>query len=211
MDNYTALSKKYSDNSLIRTVVNIIPYVGGSLDLLLTDKWNKFYQRRIDNMLQQISNDIKQIEDKIDEEYIETEEFFDIILKILKEASQTRLDEKRKLYSKILRDSISGSNNKIYLESIIDIISTLNEIDLFFINRIEEFLKVSTIKDYFTADGISTYNPTDYKNIDDITRVLYRFSYLGLLDFERTTVTKKEFVKFTKTPLFVLIIKYLQE
>jgi len=211
MDNYTELSKKYSDNSLIRTVVNIIPYVGGSLDLLLTDKWNKFYQRRIENMLEQISNDMGQIEGKIDEEYLNTEEFFDIILKILKEASQTRLDEKRKLYSKVLRDSISKRKTKISLESIIDIISTLNETDLFFINRIEDFLKVNKIKDYITTDGISTYNPTDYEDINEIKRVLYRFSYLGLLDYERTTLTKKEFVKFTKTPLFDLIIEYLQE
>ena len=43
MDNYTELSIKYSDNLFIRSVVKIIPYVGGSLDLLLTDKWNKFY------------------------------------------------------------------------------------------------------------------------------------------------------------------------
>lgn len=211
MDNYTELSKKYSDNSLIRSVVNIIPYIGGSLDLLLTDKWNKFYQRRIENMLEQISNDIAQIEGRIDDEYLNTEEFFDIIFKILKEATQTRLDDKRKLYSKVLRDSISKRKSNITLESIIDIITNLNETDLFFINRIDNFMKVNKIKEYINADGISTYHPSDYEDINEIIRILYRFSYLGLLDYETTSLTKRRFIKFTKTPLFNLISEYLKE
>ena len=32
MNKYTELSKKYNDNTLIRSVANIIPYVGGSLE-----------------------------------------------------------------------------------------------------------------------------------------------------------------------------------
>lgn len=211
MNKYTELSKKYNDNTLIRSVVNIIPYVGGSLDMLLTDKWNKFYQRRIENLLDQLSQDLLQCEDKIDVEFLNSEEFFDIFLRILKETSQTRLDEKRKLYSKVLRDSITKEKTTITLESITDIITTLNETDLFFLKRIEDFLKVSTIKEYITANGLSTYNPSDYEDINEIVRILYRFSYLGLLDYETTVLTKREYIKFTKTPLFELITRHLKE
>ncbi len=212
MDNFTEISRKYNNNSFIRSVVSLIPHIGGGLDILLTDKWNKYYQRRVENMLQQLSSDIKTVEDKIDEEYLTTEEFLDLITKVLNEARQTRLDEKRKLYSKVIRDSISNRKKTSDTESIIEIISNLYENDFFFLNRINEFTQVAIDqKEQFTADGISTYNPTDYTDINEIIRVLYRFSYLGLLDYEANKLTTRDRVKFSKTPLFIQISEYLKE
>jgi hypothetical protein len=212
MSTLIEISKKYNDSSFIRSVVSMIPYIGGGLDILLTDKWSKFYQRRVENMLSQLSMDIKAVEDKVDEKYLNSEEFLDVVVRILKDATQTRLDDKRKLYSKVMRDSISNMSKTAETEALIEIISNLNEHDLIFINRIDTFTKVdSNQHEKFTADGISAYNPSDFSNINEIVRVLYRFSYLGLLDYETTKLTLRKSIQFSKTPLFNRIIDYLKE
>lgn len=211
MNNYLGLSKKYNDNSYLRSAVNAIPYIGGSLDILLTSEWNKFHQRRIDDLLSQLSSDLRSVENAIDNDYLRTEEFFDIFYEVVKEASKTRLDNKRKLYSKILRDSITRENETRRTETLLGIISGLNETDLFFLIRIEEFLAVSKIKDYITADGISTYNRKDYEDINEITRVLNKFSFLGLLEYDNKVLVEREIIKYKKTHLYNSIVNYLNE
>lgn len=47
MDKMTELSKKYGGNPYLRSVINLIPYIGGSLDILLTEKWNSFYHTKL--------------------------------------------------------------------------------------------------------------------------------------------------------------------
>lgn len=143
MNNLTELSKKYSSNPILRSIISIIPYAGGSLDILLSEKWNSYYQRRVEQMFSQLSEDLKNLESKVDEEYLSSEEFFDIIYKILNEALKTRLDDKRKIYSKIIRDSISVQKETMETESILEIVSNLYEMDLIFIYKIEKFKNTS--------------------------------------------------------------------
>lgn len=211
MDKMMELSKKYGEKPYLRSVINLIPYVGGSLDILLTDKWNAFYQRRIENMLDQLSTDLSTIEDsKVNHEYLESEEFFDLIQKILKESIQTRLDNKRKLYSKVIRDSISNQKSTAETESLFEIISSLYEKDLFLLFQIQAYI-TKTSNFNFSGQDIQGYLSNDQFDLNETVRSLYRFSYLGLLDYKTTKLTLRSQIQFSKTPLFDRIHKYLTE
>lgn len=210
MDKITELSKKYGGNPYLRSVINLIPYIGGSLDILLTEKWNSFYQRRIENMLDQLSIDLLKVQDKINIDYLKSEEFFDIILKILQESIQTRLDDKRKIYSKIIRDSISYQKSTAETESLIEIVSNLYEKDLLLIFQIQAFI-TKEAKEYFSGEELYSFLSKDNFDINEVVRSLYRFSYLGLLDYKTNVLTLRQKIQFTRTPLFNKIHNYLKE
>lgn len=210
MNSYTILSQKYSSNPILRSVINIIPYVGGSLDIILTEKWNSFYQRRTEQMLEELSSDLKNLENKVDEEYLNSEEFFDIIYKVLNEALKTRLDEKRKIYSKIIRDSLSAKKETMETESVLEIVSSLYEMDIMFIHIIDQFLKSSN-KPEFSGEELLHYLSYEKFNKFEIVRIIYRFSYLGLLDYKTNVLTLREKVNFSITPFFESILRYLKE
>lgn len=209
MDRLTELSEKYSGNSLIRGVVSIIPYVGGGLDILLSDKWNKFYQRRVDNMLEQLSNDLKDLENKIDEEYLNSEDFLDIMYIVLTESIKTRLDDKRKIFSKIIRDSVALEKKIINTESLLDIVKELNEQDLMFICLISEYKqKFSLIE--FSGEKLQQEKGLENDEMHEIVRLLFRFSYLGLLNYKMNVLTLREKVLFSTTLLYDKILNYLK-
>lgn len=210
MDKLTQLSKKYSDNTLLRGIINLIPYIGSSSDLLLSEKWNTFYHRRIDDMLEQLSNDLDGLKDKVDEEYINSEEFFDVMTNVLTTITKTRLDEKRKIYSKIIRDSITFKANVMETESILGIIEQLNEKDIVFIQFISNFRNQHSSGE-FSAEFIIQNKSLGIIDTNEIVRLLFRHSYLGLLDYKMNILTLREKVKFKTTPFFEKIIGYLEE
>lgn len=210
MNKLTEFSKKYGGNPYLRSIINLVPYIGGSLDVILTEKWNSFYQRRIENMLDQLSHDLTEVQEKINDEYLESEEFFDIIQKIIQESIKTRLDYKRKIYSKIIRDSISYQKSTAETESIIEVVSNLYENDLFLIFQLQIYLTNET-KDNFTGEDIFRFLSSENIDINEIVRALYRFAFLGLLDYKTNELTLRHKIQFNKTPFFDRIHNYLIE
>lgn len=210
MDKLTQLSSKYANNPFVRMIVNVIPYVGGSLDVLLSEKWNSYNQQRLDSLLNYLSIDLEDVKNDINQEYLESEELYDIVIKVINESIKTRLDDKRKLFSKVIRDSLS-KNKKIYItESVLSIISELNELDFVFIKEVQGFItKKNQI--WFSAEDIYASFDNNAFDINEAVRVLFRFSYLGLLDYKTTSLTLREKIEFSSTPFFECIFNYLSE
>lgn len=206
----TALSKRYADNTILRSVVSMLPSVGGGLDIILSAKWNSFHERRVEHLLILLSNDLESLENKVNEEYLSSEEFYDIIFQILSESLKTRLDQKREIYSKIIRDSISLQSTTMKTESILEIVSNLYEMDLAFIFKIESFKdNLGFIE--FSGEDMLKFLSIETFDKNETVRILFRFSYLGLLDYKMNILTLREKVKFTTTPFFECILSYLKE
>ena len=161
-------------------------------------------------MLDQLSHDLTEVQDKINNDYLKSEEFFDIILKIIQESIKTRLDDKRKIYSKIIRDSISYQKSTAETESIIEIVSNLYEKDLFLIFQLQKYLTIEKKKN-FTGEDIFRFLSNENSDINEIVRSLYRLAFLGLLDYDTTKLTLRQKIQFSKTPLFDRIHNYLIE
>ena len=100
----------YSEKTVLRAILCAIPYIGSSLDVLLSSRGQKIFNDRIMFLLEQLREDMSSVEeDVIDQNFLESDEWFDLIVKAFDSAIRTRDQEKIKLYSKILRNSVIQS------------------------------------------------------------------------------------------------------
>lgn len=107
-DKLVRASQIYGEQTIIRAGVNAIPFVGGSIDILLSSSGQTFVTKRIENFIYELQNEISFLQkDKINNKYLESEEGFDLIIKSFNSASKTRQQEKLKLYARIVAGAIT--------------------------------------------------------------------------------------------------------
>lgn len=134
----------YSETSPLRLSVLRIPQIGSFIDTILTSKSQQISYSRLLGFINELELEIKQIDEKlINLEYLESEEFYDLLLKIFEASLKTRHDEKRKLYAKILKNRCLTKNAEINPEFFVDIIFEL---------KIEELLVAIKLYEIKTTD-----------------------------------------------------------
>lgn len=125
---FQKLSNKYIDSSLLRALIQAVPYAGGSLDTLMSESGQKFKEQRIENLLGHLSKEIEKIGSKQPvPNNSNSEELYDMMLFALEKSTRTRSEEKRKRFAKILANQISSPIDWDVADSIIRIISELSE------------------------------------------------------------------------------------
>lgn len=119
----------YSKKVVLRAVINVIPWVGGSLDVVLSSGGQRIIEERIKRLFEQFSADMGKIkEDAIDKSFIETEYFFDLLRKVMESSTKTREQQKIELYSKILCNSLL--KDVVGKEMVEDYLSVLTELSV---------------------------------------------------------------------------------
>jgi hypothetical protein len=107
-DKIIQASKVYGDQTVIRALINAIPYIGSSIDILLSSSGQSFISKRIEKFIEELNRQVLQLsDDKINKDFLNTEEGFDLIVKAFSSASRTRQHEKLKLYSKIVKGALT--------------------------------------------------------------------------------------------------------
>ncbi|MFT7899062.1 hypothetical protein VBY74_03670 [Tenacibaculum ascidiaceicola] len=208
------LLKKYSDNTLLRAGVNAIPYVGGTLDVLLTSGIQKKSHERFLIFLNELESQIKSIdENKLDYKYLKSEEFYDLFLQSSNLAVRTRLKEKIKVYARILTSSlISEFKNNLNAEDILNIIEGLTENDIKLIKLISEYLE---LEDADTINRDKVFGASSFSKIsEDYTD---EFILVGLLRLLKSSLIIKHHVRsaplkhlrFTTTPMFDIVKEFI--
>jgi hypothetical protein len=100
-------SVSYTNNTILRVLVNAIPYIGSSMDIIFASKGSKIIQERIEVLLRNLETEMGFIEEKmVDYEYLRSEEFFDFLTKVIEASAKTRDRAKIHLYAKMLRGSV---------------------------------------------------------------------------------------------------------
>lgn len=103
-------SEIYGNQTLIRAGINAIPFIGGSLDILLSSRGQTFIVKRIEQLISNLEVEISKLdESKVNTKYLESEEAFDLIVASFNYAARTRQREKLQLYSQIIRGAITQS------------------------------------------------------------------------------------------------------
>src|SRR4030042_2626392 len=119
-------SEAYVEKTWLRAAINLIPDSGGSLDVVLASR-GSLHQKRIVDFLESLKDEMSHIkEERIDTAYLESEEFSDIILRVMEASLRTRDREKMCLYAKFLRGAILIQDRKQvsledYLETLIEL------------------------------------------------------------------------------------------
>ena len=105
--------KAYSEKALVRATISAIPWVAGPLDAFLSTKGQKIVQGRITSLLAILQEELRDVhENQVDTSYIESEDFFDLMVKALEAAARTREREKISLYAQILKGAVVGQRER---------------------------------------------------------------------------------------------------
>lgn len=128
----------YSDNIPLRSIIASIPIVGGSLDVVFSTQGQKNVQRRLVLLITQLQIDYRSLEERvIDKNFVKSEEFFDLLVKVLDASARTRHDEKIRIYARILCNSTINEYHILYNpEDYVDVLSELSIQELHLARRI---------------------------------------------------------------------------
>ena len=131
-------AEKYSNSTVVRAAVSAVPYIGGSLDILLSGTASKIQEKRLKNTLDVLSCQLKQLnENKIDKKYIDSEDFFDDICLFFDQSLKTKSQKKIELLSSIVRSKISGKKCKIDIKSYFNSIGELSDDEIIVLYAID--------------------------------------------------------------------------
>lgn len=102
---------RYSENTAMRTAINLIPGIGSTIDLIFSSGGQSIWKKRMDDTISDLKEEMLTIDaTKIDKKFLDSEEFYDYLMQVFDRCTRTRHMEKRKLYCKIFAQSVSIEN-----------------------------------------------------------------------------------------------------
>jgi len=213
-------SKIYSDQTIIRAGINLIPFIGGALDVLLSSSGQNFVIRRLESFISELNNQISQLdENKINKDFLRTEEGFDLLIKSFESASKTRQIEKLKLYAKIIKGSLLSGKEyqeddpELYLK----IVEELSVKEL----RVAKFLyesKNQSVIDRnfarpqngFKNDSLWLSNKYPEFNKDELVTIFVRLERTGLIKELVGGYSDYTGGHYQINPLFIKFIDFIE-
>jgi hypothetical protein len=107
-----AVALAYSENTVLRAVVNAIPWIGGSLDVLLSAKGQAIVHDRIMTFLDILHRRMAQVEAVLARQaQLESPQFFDTIVAGFEAAARTPDVDRQEHIAAILAGSVAGPWN----------------------------------------------------------------------------------------------------
>ena len=122
-------SKAYSDNIVLRGLVNLIPTVGSVLDIIFCEKWNNITEKRIEEFIEFTKNEFEKVDElKVNKEFINSEDFADLTVRCLSSSTRTRHQEKIRLFAKVLKNA--ATSTKFDLNEFEEILPTFEQVSV---------------------------------------------------------------------------------
>jgi hypothetical protein len=85
-----------------------IPYVGGPISNVLSGVGTVRRINRVREVVDQLAKDLAGFKSEVTAEYVQTEEFEELLERTLRQASEERSEEKRRIYAAFLADDIKA-------------------------------------------------------------------------------------------------------
>lgn len=133
--------------STVKSLFGAVPYVGQLLNEVAFDYRSRIKQNRLNQFTVLLSEYFERA-GGVNTENIKNEEFSDLFESVLRRVTQTKSEKKHKRFRDILINQIENSNHSIdNSETYLDLISSLNEIEI-------EILKAHVVFDetYYVKD-----------------------------------------------------------
>jgi hypothetical protein len=125
------IDKKEAGISALKGAIGAIPVAGTLLNEIIFDYRSRVKEKRLLLFLDDLSKTLRSLNDqKIDIDYLKTEEFSDILEEILKRVASSQSNEKRNRFKKILIGEMSASLKSEFKTSFLDITSNITETQL---------------------------------------------------------------------------------
>ena len=95
-------------------VSSFAPWVGGPISAVLTGMSGQRRMKRVAEVLDHLSEDLKNFKSEASEQYVKTEDFEELLEKTLRQAAEERSEEKRRIYGQFLTDAITSPGQPYY-------------------------------------------------------------------------------------------------
>lgn len=201
------ISKRYESNPFLRMLVNAIPYVGSSIDVLLSAKWSEFHSKRVEDFISKTQAEMEELqESSLRKDLLESPEFYDLVYRIAQSVISSRFDQTRTGYARVIKSAITGEESFISLEELVQQISDLGEMDIQYIIAIKKLIHSGQI---ITGETMSNELAQYGYSVMDCERHLYRFGIYGLLDYQRNSLIGRGKMPFEVLPFFHKLTSYL--
>lgn len=193
-DKLTIVSQMYGEESVLRAAISSIPYVGGALDIMFSSKGQSYIITRIEGFIEELKAQVSHLEEsKVNHEFLESEQGFDLIVKAFNSSARTRQREKIKLYAKILKGALTKGKEfeedeaELYLKIVEEL--SIKELQVaLLLYKLKEIDKRDPEDDNPNAkqDGMSTDSSWIAKlypqyNQDELISILVRLERTGLI------------------------------
>lgn len=203
--------EKYSESIFLRIITNLFIPGGPILDIILGTRGSNITQERLTHFFKTLQHEINLLKENIiDYDYINSEEFYDIIIKSIDASIKTRDREKIAYYVKILKNSIPiQDRHTFYPEDYLSILIELTP-------REVEVARIVYLKEKDILNELSKQKTIDLEKLsvncpfvpkEDISFILIRLMRVGLL---RPTTGFLADVEYTITEVFRKIMQYLE-
>ncbi|MDX8352436.1 hypothetical protein [Cognatiyoonia sp. IB215182] len=209
--------------NVIKAALSTAPF-GGGIASLMTDYIPSMKERRLEEFVREIAADLKALQDRIDEDTIQTDEFAFVLERCFRGAAEHYQSEKLQAFRGILMNSAVGSEVEAdegeYYLNVVERLSALHLRILAFLSDPKSYLLSQQIPEERIRGGLSNFMPVaipgvDLEAIRSAFGDLYQFGFLntdksmfntmttsqGLeLLGDRLTEAGRRFVVFCKTP-----------
>ena len=109
-------------------LTNLVPLIGGPVAGLISGFSGNRKEQRVLEVIQGISDDLRDFESKAAEEYVRTEDFDELLENTLRRAALERNEEKRRLYRNFLTTAIKHPGGDY--EEQLRLVKTLDDLSL---------------------------------------------------------------------------------
>jgi hypothetical protein len=180
---------KSNQESALRIILGSIPYAGPTLVESIFDRRSRIKQERVNKFIEDLSNFFKKNSNqKIDDEFIKTDDFGDLFETILRKISETKSQEKIDRFRLVLTNQMSTPSFSEFTETFIELISKLNE------NQIIILAKHHELKSIYPAveANIKSYKSEKRKLEDEIKELTEKFEKGMNIDGESLAEKQKK-------------------
>jgi hypothetical protein len=209
--------------NIIKAALSTAPF-GGGIASLMTDYIPSMKEKRLEEFVREIAADLKSLQERIDEETIQTDEFAFVLERCFRGAAEHYQSEKLQAFRGILMNSAVGSgvtsDEGEYYLNVVERLSALHLRILGFLSDPKSYLLAQQIPKEQIRGGFSNFMPVaipgvDLEAIKSAFGDLYQFGFLNTdksmfntmtasqgLDLlgDRLTEAGHRFVAFCKTP-----------
>jgi len=208
-DQITDIAKRgaewYTEKSTLRALITAIPTIGGPMDVWISNEAQKITQRRITDLINELKYEMDKIsEDKVNYDFLKSEDFFDLIVVAFESASRTKEIEKINLYAKIIKNSVVIEEANFSQLEYIKIISELS---------LQEIL---VLKQLYETKGMNTFDDSIFSEFENMTGdefifLLKRIERVGLIyEYREPGGIASSSINYKFSNVLKKIIEYLE-
>jgi hypothetical protein len=123
--------------SLIKGAIGAIPFAGTAINEVLFEQRSRLKQQRLNDFFSDVAGDVGQLKQTaIDQRFIRSEEFSDLLEDILTRVAKTRSEEKRAHFRRVLVGAMEGRNDPDFAPHFLDLLTKLTDVELEILRRL---------------------------------------------------------------------------